>query len=66
MNAFTVLCAGNYVEPIDSRIHISAAISKNEKSITKRNINSTLEAIIGFILFESYPILSQLLILIDL
>ena len=45
MNAFTVLCAGNYVEPIDSRIHISAAISKNEKSITKRNINSTLEAI---------------------
>lgn len=44
INRQNVLWAGDYTEPIDSRIHISAAIGKNGNTIKKRsNINTDVK-----------------------
>ena len=45
--------AGNYKEPIDSRIHLSVAISKDE-NISKSNIDLNDDYTCVFVEYEKY------------
>ena len=56
--------AGNYKEPIDSRIHLSVAISKDE-NISKSNIDLNDDYTCVFVEYEKYKFAGVHLPLID-
>lgn len=56
--------AGNYKEPIDSRFHLSVAISKDE-NISKSNIDLNADYTCIFVEYEKYKFAGVHLPLID-